>query len=243
MQVLLKPEEMVHIELDYPEINDPTFFQIARDVSQHTISDIAAQWALYKALEHIVKHKIPGDIVECGVWNGGSMLLAAHALRHFGDTSRKIYLYDTFEGMPEPAADDVDCQGNSALGAWQRHRDQGTRWGYGGTLDMVKAVLARANYPEDHLIFVPGMVEDTMENTLPDQIALLRLDTDLYASTYHELVHGYPKLSPGGVLIVDDYGYFLGARRATDQYIAENALPLFLTRLNASVHLAIKPAA
>jgi O-methyltransferase len=197
MQVLLKPEEMVHIELDYPEINDPYFFQVARPISQLTISDIAAQWALYKAIEHVVKHKIPGDIVECGVWNGGSMLLAAFALAHFGDTTRKIYLYDTFEGMPEPvspmtsiamAIPRARSPGHIApprpwepLGFWRHAR----AWS--------SLVLSQPIIPPDNLVFVPGMVEDTMESTLPDQIALLRLDTDLYASTYHELVHGYPK--------------------------------------------------
>lgn len=169
--------------------------------SKHTISDIAAQWSMYKGVEHIVKHKIPGDIVECGVWNGVSILLAALALAYFGDTSRKLYLYDTFEGMPLPDEVDVDCHGN----------------------------------------FVKGIVEDTMPGTLPETISMLRLDTDLYGSTYHELVHGYPRLVKGGVLIIDDYGYFMGSWKATDQYIEENVLPLLLTRLNQSVHLAIKP--
>jgi hypothetical protein len=243
MRVLLKPEEMVDIEADYPEIDDPFFFQLARRISQVTISDIAAQWALYKAIHHVVKHNIPGDIVECGVWSGGSMLLAAEALRHFGDTTRKIYLYDTFDGMPKPFEQDIDNLGNSARQSWTHWRDNGRSWGFGGTLENVKSVLSHTAFPQDNLICVPGMVKDTKAATLPDQIALLRLDTDFYASTYHELLHGYPKLSPGGVLIVDDYGYFLGARKATDRYIAENALPLFLARLNSSVHLAIKPTA
>ncbi|MFZ4070232.1 MAG: TylF/MycF/NovP-related O-methyltransferase [Caulobacterales bacterium] len=103
-------------------------------------------------------------------------------------------------------------------------------------------MLSHTAYPQENLVFVPGMAEGTMASTLPDQIARLRLDTDPYASTSHELVHGYPKLSLGGVLSVDDYGYCLVARQATDQSIAESALPLFLARLIFSVRLAIKPA-
>ena len=241
MQVLLTEEQMVGIEKKYPEIDDPFFFEVARKVSQHTISDIAAQWAFYKAIEYIIRHKIPGDIVECGVWNGGSMLLAAYALQHFGDTTRKLYLYDTFEGMPEPDADkDKDYHGNSALAAWQNAKDNGRSWGFGGTEDMVKEVVGSAGYPKDKLVFVKGMVEDTIPETLPEAISILRLDTDLYGSTYHELVHGYPRLSQGGIVIIDDYGYFLGSRQATDQYIEENNLPLFLTRLNTSVHIGVK---
>lgn len=241
MKVLLDEEQMKGIESEYPEIHDENFFRFARIISKHTISDIAAQWSMYKGIEHIVKHKIPGDIVECGVWNGGSILLAALALSHFGDTSRKLYLYDTFEGMPLPDEVDVDCHGNSAIKAYHSFKDRGTIWGYGGTEDMVREVVRKSDYPYENFVFVKGMVEDTMPDTLPETISMLRLDTDLYGSTYHELVHGYPRLVKGGVLIVDDYGYFMGSRKATDQYIEENKIPLFLTRLNQSVHLAIKP--
>lgn len=237
----LFPDQMVDIEKHYPEIDDPFFFETARKVSRRTLSDIAAQWALYKAVEHVVKHNIAGDIVECGVWSGGSMLLASFALRHFGDTSRKIYLYDTFEGMPEPAEIDTDCHGNSALAQYRAHKAQGQSWGFGGPLEHVRQVVCASGYPAENFVFVKGMVEDTLEATLPEKISLLRLDTDLYASTYHELVHGYPKLSNGGILMIDDYGQFVGSRKATDQYIAENKLPLFLARVNKTVHLAVKP--
>lgn len=240
--VLLSPEQMVDIEKQYPEIDDPAFFAISRRVSRHTISDISAQWAFYRGLHHVVKYRIPGAIVECGVWNGGSILLAALALQHFGDTTRELYLYDTFEGMPEPGEVDKDWHGLSAHDAWRSHKEQGGSWGFGGTLDMVKAVVHSGGYPPEKLIFVKGLVEDTIPARLPNQIAILRLDTDLYGSTKHELIHAYPRLAVGGMLIVDDYGYFLGSRKATDEYIAENALPLFLSRVNPSVHVAIKPA-
>jgi len=233
-------EERLQYDKKYPEMNDPEFFRIARLVGKHTISDVMAQWAFYKAIAYVVQNNIPGDIIECGVWNGGQILLAAHALLHFGDTSRRLYLYDTFEGMPKPETVDVDYAGNSALRHWEALTSEGKTWGFGGTEDMVKEVVFRAGYPEDKFVFVKGMVEDTMPAILPERISILRLDTDLYRSTYHELVHGYPRLSSGGVLIVDDYGYFLGSRMATDQYIAENKLPLLLTRINQNVHLAVK---
>jgi len=102
-------------------------------------------------------------------------------------------------------------------------------------------VMAASNYPEDKLVFVEGMVEDTVPGQAADQLSLLRLDTDLYKSTYHELVHLYPRLATGGILIIDDYGYFQGSRAATDQYIAENKLKLFLTRIDESVRLVVKP--
>ena len=76
---------------------------------------------------------------------------------------------------------------------------------------------------------------------MAEQLSLLRLDTDFYKSTYHELKHLYPTLSSGGILIIDDYGYFQGARMATDQYIDENKLRIFLTRIDNSVRLVVKP--
>lgn len=230
--------------VNFNDIDDPYFISIYPFIKPHTITSSYGPvplWVLYKSIEYIVKNQIPGDIAECGVWNGGSMLLAAMALIHFGDNSRKIYLYDTFAGMPKP--DDVDRRwdGASALDTWQSYTDAGKLWGYGGTVDMVRKVMSASNYPQDRLIFVQGMVEDTIPATMAPQLSLLRLDTDLYQSTYHELVHLYPTLSPGGIMIIDDYGFYQGSRKATDQYIAENKLKVFLNRVDDSVRLVIKP--
>src|SRR6476661_4296757 len=89
----------------YNDIDDPFFIETYPRIEKHTLTakqGPVALWVLYKSIEYIVKNDIPGDIAECGVWNGGSMLLAAMALKHFGDTSRKVFLYDTFAGMPQP---------------------------------------------------------------------------------------------------------------------------------------------
>ena len=171
------------------------------------------------------------------------MLLAAHTFMHFGDTSRRIYLYDTFSGMPKPDAVDAGWDGTPALPTWEHHQKIGGRWGYGGTQDHVRQVMCTSGYPEAKFVFVERMVEITLPGCRPETISLLRLDTDLYSSTYHELVYLYPALSVGGVLLIDDYGGFRDARLATDEYIAENRLPLLLSRINSSVRLAIKPAA
>ena len=231
-------------EREYPDISDPFFTEIAQKVRPHTLtfgSGVEGPWALYQSIEYIVRNRIPGDIVECGVWSGGSMLLAALALTHFGDTSRQIYLYDTFAGMPRPDAIDARWDGLPALPTWQRFQQDGRNWCYGGTQDHVRTVVSSSGYPEDKFVFVEGRVEDTIPATRPEQISLLRLDTDLYSSTYHELLHLYPRLAPGGILIIDDYGAFQGARIATDRFIAENKLPLFLSRIDVSVRLAVKP--
>ena len=238
--------ETANGKLEYPDISDPFFADVAQKVIPHTRTfgaGVEAPWALYQSIEYIVRNRIPGDIVECGVWSGGSMLLAAHALLHFGDTTRRIYLYDTFAGMPRPDPIDARWDGVPALPTWEHHQASGGRWCYGGAQHHVRRVVTSSGYPEDNFVFVEGLVEDTLPAIRPETISVLRLDTDLWRSTYHELVHLYPRLSPGGILIIDDYGAFLGARRATDQYIAENGLKLFLTRIDGSVRLAVKPGA
>jgi O-methyltransferase len=229
--------------LEYPDISDPFFISLIADVSPHTLTfgnGVEAPWALYQSIEYIVRNGISGDIVECGVWSGGSMLLAAHALMHFGDTSRRIYLYDTFAGMPEPDPVDAGWDGTPALPTWQHYERTGRHRCFGGTLDHVREVVYSSGYPKHKFVFVPGRVEDTLPLTRPDTISLLRLDTDFYSSTYQELVQLYPRLSAGGILIIDDYGAFQGARIATDQYVRENKLPLFLSRINVGVRLAVK---
>ena len=230
--------------LEYPDISDAFFAEIILQVRPHTLTlgiGVEAAWALYRSIEYIVRNKIPGDIVECGVWSGGSILLAALALKHFGDTTRRIHLYDTFTGMPKPDAIDRRWDGVPALPTWEHSQQNGRRWGYGGTQDHVRRVVSSSGYPQENFVFVEGMVEDTLPATVPDTISLLRLDTDFYSSTYHELVHLYPLLSIGGILIIDDYGAFQGAKIATDQFIEERKLPLFLSRVDVGVRLAVKP--
>jgi len=240
---------MLSMELDgrtvnYTDIDDPFFIELFPKIGKHTMTTMTgpeSTWALYKSVEYVVKNNIPGDIVECGVWNGGSMLLAAMALIHFGDTSRKLYLYDTFAGMPRPDDIDRSWDGTPALPTWESYVANGKAMGYGGTVDMVRSVIRMSNYPEDKMIFVEGLVEDTIPAQRPDRVSILRLDTDFYSSTLHELVHLYPILSSGGILIIDDYGVFQGSRAATDQYIAQHNLKLFLSRVNGSVRLIVKP--
>jgi len=198
--------------------------------------------ALIHAVKYVVQQKIPGDIVECGVWRGGSMVLIARTLRMLGETSRTLYLYDTFEGMPAPADRDRDLLGRAARDLLQAEPRQAgnTIWAY-ATLEDVRANLLATGYPPDRIVFVPGKVEATIPGTVPAGIALLRLDTDWYASTRHELQHLYPRLSRHGVLLIDDYGHWRGSRDATDEFLRTLPHPLYLHRVDYTARLAIKP--
>ena len=104
----------------------------------------------------------------------------------------------------------------------------------------VRKLLTGAGYPESRLHFVRGAVEQTLPARAPEQVAILRLDTDWYESTRHELVHLFPRLTVGGVLIVDDYGHWEGARKAVDEYFGAEHAPLLLTRVDYTGRVAIK---
>ena len=148
-------------ERAYPDISDPFFAEIAQKVRPHTLTFGAgaeAAWALYQSIDYIVRNRIPGDIVECGVWSGGSVLLAALALMHLGDTSRRIYLYDTFAGMPRPDAIGARWDGLPALPTWERFQQEGRSWCFGGGQDHVRDVVNSSGYPEDKFVFVEGQV-------------------------------------------------------------------------------------
>jgi len=213
---------------------------IVRRVDPFTMTSLERRASLLGAVDHVVKHRIAGDIVECGVWRGGSMMAVALALMARGDTSRHLYLYDTFEGMSEP----TDADRNSVSGEAARDQLERTTRGEGvwceAGLDDVQANLWSTGYPRERIHFIKGKVEDTIPATLPQRVALLRLDTDWYESTRHELQHLYPLLSRHGVMIIDDYGHWQGARQAVDEFFAARGEPVFLHRVDYTARLMVK---
>ena len=212
---------------------------IVTRVNPFTMTSLERRASLIGAVDHIVKHGIAGDIVECGVWRGGSMMLVALALMARGDTSRDLYLFDTFEGMSEPSEHDRALSGESAEAQLQRTSRDHPLWAV-ASLEDVQANIAATGYPAARVHYVKGKVEDTIPATIAERIALLRLDTDWYESTRHELQHLYPRLSRHGVLIIDDYGHWQGARQAVDEYFADSPEPVFLHRVDYTARLVVK---
>jgi hypothetical protein len=217
---------------------------LVKKVRPYTMTSDERVAVLEAAVRHVVKH-YPGDFVECGVAKGGSMMAIAYTLIELGITDRDLYLYDTFEGMPEPEEADRGRFGEPAHRSWRKRRDAtGQSTWINHSLEEVRGNLALTGYPEDRLHFIKGKVEETLPTAAPaGAIALLRLDTDWYASTRAELTHLYPRLVPGGVLIIDDYFRWQGARKATDEYFAAHKIPVFLARIDDSSVVGIKPAA
>jgi len=209
------------------------------EVAPFTMTSPRRVAALCRAVRHVVRSGIGGAIVECGVWRGGSMMAAARTLLALGEADRDLYLFDTFGGMTAPGAEDVLFTGEPA--AELLRSPLGERIAARAGLDDVRGNVLGTGYPSGRVHFVEGPVEDTVPRHAPERIALLRLDTDWYASTRHELEHLYPRLAPGGVLIVDDYCAWLGARQATDEYLDRNAVRLLLHPIDDTGVIAVKP--
>lgn len=214
----------------FPTDMDPEFREIYLKCKPYTMTPIERMYSLYKAVEHIVDAKIPGDFVECGVWKGGSTMVIALTLLKKGESGRKIYLYDTYEGMSKPTEADITIDKRIiADKTWERKKRRNyNMWCY-ASLEEVRKNMKSTNYPPEDLIFIKGKVEDTIPKTIPSSISLLRLDTDWYESTLHELKHLYPLLNNKGIVIIDDYGCWKGAKKATDEYFTGKE-PILLTR-------------
>jgi len=236
------PDDAVQHDADLKKL-PPLERKVVDAALPNSITSVPRLLAVVNAVRYCERRGLDGAFAECGVWRGGSVLAMILTLQDLG-AERDIWLYDTFEGMTEPTDEDTSEFHRPALETWQE-TEGGPAWPEYFSPEVfneegVRKTLLSTGYPEERLHFVRGPVEETIPGTVPDRLALLRLDTDWYESTRHELVHLYPLLADGGVLIIDDYGHWEGCRRAVDEYFDSDASPLLLNRVDYSGRMAIK---
>ncbi|XMO86582.1 TylF/MycF/NovP-related O-methyltransferase [Algibacter sp. AS12] len=222
------------------EVNNSDFTSFEKEVikrtANYTMTGPERIVSLIRAVEFIVENNIKGDIVECGVWKGGSIMAALIALKK-QEVCKDVYLYDTFEGMVEPTEDDMSNKGKSATDIYQ---NMNGKWCY-SSLNEVKSNIETLQYPKEKIHYIKGKVEETIpNNSTPKDIALLRLDTDWYESTKHEMEHLFPKIVKGGIIIIDDYGHWTGCKKAVDEYLLNNKITLFLSRVDYTCRIGVK---
>ena len=220
---------------DYPDIEEPDFHAALALCRQATMTSIERLYALHNAVQYIVSAGISGAFVECGVWKGGSVMMMALTLRKLGVTDRDIFLFDTFAGPPPAGKEDTDFTGVSMAAL----ETQGVTWPRSPASE-VQTNLATTGYPMERFHLIPGDVLQTIPQYAPRHIALLRLDTDWYESTRHEMEHLFPRVGPRGAVIIDDYGHFRGARQAVDEYFTRHTTRHFLHRIDYSARMLIK---
>ena len=208
------------LEERYPVEATETDKAAIRALRPYTMTSSERLWSLLNAVRYVTDEQVPGDFVECGVWRGGSVMAMAGELRRLGVADRRIWLYDTFQGMTAPTVEDVEAVTGRTAEAMlgETPIDDGNNvWCVAGRPD-VEANVRTTAYPFDRFTFVEGDVARTLHERAPERISLLRLDTDWYESTKVGLEVLYPRLSVGGVCILDDYGHWQGARQAVDEY-------------------------
>ena len=217
-----------HVRKTYHSVSPSEFSKLYRSVKDLTMCSTARLSALHRAVQQVVANNVPGDIVECGTARGGSAALMGLTLKQLGVTDRTLWLFDTFEGLPAPTADDPDQE---IAGLYT-----GTCL---GTIEDVTASLQRLGiYSQAKL--VKGLFDETLPVTDVKKIAVLHIDGDWYGSVKSCLVHLYDKVSVGGVIQFDDYGYWAGARKAVDEFFAGRSVVPKLERLDYDGRLFIK---
>ena len=196
----------------------------------------------FLACKYVVQNDIPGDFVECGVWRGGNAFLAKKVFDMY-DSPRKVWLFDTFTGMTKPTSHDKFASSNEPASS---KYDASLRvdfvdWCY-ASLEDVQLNALELFGSLDGFSFIQGDVTETLNipSNLPESISVLRLDTDWYESTRKELQILYPRLGVGGVLIIDDYGYWEGARLAVDEYFADLSSRPLLVPVDETGRVALK---
>ena len=189
-----------------------------------------------QSFKYIINNRIDGDFVECGVWKGGNLILLQKLIEKYEIKNKKIFGFDTFDGMQEPSDIDIDCWGNkikNVLQAQKKNKDIDNIWSF-SPIEDVRNNFFKNTTKNNNLILIKGKVEDTLPrlndpnttepNKISEKISILRLDTDWYESTKIELEILYPRLVIGGVLIIDDYGYCQGAKKAVDEYFKDKMI-------------------
>jgi hypothetical protein len=173
----------------------------------------------------VVDRGVPGDVIETGVWRGGTTIMMRAVLRALGDTERTVWVADSFQGLPKPDAkrwpadEGLDFSGYSQLAVSSAE---------------VRGNFERYGLLDDQVRFLEGWFEDTLPTAPIAQLAVLRLDGDLYGSTIVALESLYPKVSPGGYVIVDDYGEVRACRQAVEDYRASNGITQEIRTIDAT---------
>lgn len=193
-------------------------------------------------LKYVISRKIVGDFVECGTWRGGNGIVAARFFALYNE-NRQIHLFDTFTGMTEPS--ELDWKLSNRQPAKQKflenQQDTHNDWCY-ASLEDVQKNFEKMDVMSPSVKFIKGDVMETLRKpeNIPEKISVLRLDTDWYESTKLELEVLYPKLSNGGIIIVDDYGWWAGSRQATDEYFEHYGNRPFFLPLRDGGRIGVK---
>ena len=202
-------------------------------------------FATLMSCKYVLENNLDGDFVECGVWRGGNSIIAAWMFKLY-NSNNKVYLYDTFQGMTPPTEKDIELNGdkttNERLVTEELNKSESWSqniWCY-ASLDDVRNNFSKIGLLSANVEFIQGDVLQTLNQTIPDKISVLRLDTDWYESTKKEMDVLYKRIVPKGVFMVDDYGHWGGSKKAVDEYFEKNSNRPFLHYIDYTGRLGLK---
>ncbi len=220
---------------------DVEFQELFKEVRPYTLGSKYKLFALYQSISYVLNNEISGDFVECGVWRGGCPMLMGLMCQKY-NVSRKVWLFDTFAGMPRPDEKDymITSVSQSAQSIWNKQsiNSNSSKWCLAPE-EEVRDNLLKVGLDISQFIFVKGLVENTIPCEGLNEISVLRLDTDWYSSTKHELLHLFPIVVNGGIVIIDDYGSWAGSKKAVDEFMTAEP-GILLNRIDRSGYIIKK---
>ena len=197
-----------------------------------TMGSSVQQYTMWQSVQYVENNAINGAVVEFGVWRGGMAMIAAEAMGRCR-SKRNLILFDTFSGMTMPDTRDAELYSNqSADVILKREKNKvgkWTTWAH-ASLEDVQEGISKCRLPKEQVKYVIGDVHNTVPLNLPESIAVCRIDTDWYSSTSHVLKNAWERITPGGILILDDYDIWSGARNAVDEFFFALKYQPFLIR-------------
>jgi len=227
-----------------PDIDDPAFVDsfLAHYIRGHAVT-MTPRVRLDNArrcVEDVLARDVPGDLLEAGVWRGGMTIFLRAVLAAHGDTARRVWVADSFQGLPEPDAKRFPLEARAHASKTMTEDFQR----FAVSLADVRANFAAFDLLDDQVQFLVGWFKDTLPTAPIDRLAVLRLDGDYYESTMDTLTALHDKVSPGGYIIIDDYGERLWTycRRAVDEFRAARGITAPLVRVDTKCYFWQKPA-
>ena len=170
---------------------------------------------LQRCITDVLRRGVPGDLIEAGAWRGGATIFMRAVLVAYADTERRVWVADSFEGLPKPDPERFPAEAGDQHWTWDQ---------LAVSLEEVKANFDRYGLLDDQVRFLPGWFRDTLPKAPIDRLAVLRLDGDMYGSTMDALEALYPRLSPGGYVIIDDYGNIAQCKEAVTDFRNANGI-------------------
>jgi O-methyltransferase len=188
----------------------------------HSMVGLARLENLRTLVERALAEDVPGDLIETGVWRGGCCILMRGVLAAYG-AGRRVYVADSFRGLPPPRPEDFPADASDRLYTFDELAVSQTQ---------VRENFARYGLLDEQVVFVEGLFQDTLPRLQVGPFALIRLDGDMYESTLVALENLYPRLSPGGFAVIDDYGAIAACRAAVEDYRAREGITAEIHRVD-----------